>query len=109
MIKIVFFGSNVLQTLEGNDNPVALAWAGSLISAGLNAVLGGSLDSLMARLVGTLKNLKECDPENWKENLSTLLISLPPALYFGYTQAGLLVKEHKKLLLIWFIKTRKLF
>lgn len=88
VIKIVFFGSYLLQTLEGNPNPFPLAWTGSFISGGLNAVLGGSLDALITRLVRSLKNMKERDPENWKENLTNLLLLLPPALFFGYAQAG---------------------
>ncbi|MDO8953623.1 MAG: hypothetical protein Q7V63_02090 [Gammaproteobacteria bacterium] len=88
LVKSIFFGSYVLQTLEGNKNPIYLAWPGAIISGSLNAILGGSLDSLIIRAVKSTKSFGRLGRENWKENISGLLLLLPLALYFGYAQAG---------------------
>ena len=87
-IKITFFASYLAQTLNGNPNALIWAWTGGLISGGLNAVLGGSLDSLIKRLTKATKSLTDGDAENIKENLFSLALLLPTALYLGYAQAG---------------------
>lgn len=87
VIKITFFGSYLLQTLNKNPNALALAWIGGLISGALNAVLADSLDPIIAHFVRSIKNFKYANAENWKENLSSFFLLLP-ALYLGYAQAG---------------------
>ncbi len=87
-IKLIFFGIYLAQTLDDNPNSLGLAWTGALISGGLNAILGGSVDPLIKRLAKGSKSLFNFDSENLKENAFFILTLIPFAFYFGYAEAG---------------------